>query len=291
MRLLGGSIFASNSESSIHLSISSLTRHQSPIIYHFGFECAVSSVVEHYLDTVGVTGSNPVSRTILPQPLQASHAKRGYCDAPFVSTDRLATDKVCNYFDDFSELGIVGCVTQTSASLALLDEQFWFCLKAQPKREHLAATALRRQFQVECFSPRLRFRKMTRRGPVWFVEAMFPGYLFAKFVYSQQHRAVESSHGIRGIVHFGDRLATLSENIVVALQSRVGAEEVVTVDSSIKIGQPVQITEGPFQGLEAVVTYLLPAKERIRVLLEFLGRSLETEISTANVLPARPSQR
>ena len=28
-------------------------------------ECAVSSVVEHYLDTVGVTGSNPVSRTIL----------------------------------------------------------------------------------------------------------------------------------------------------------------------------------------------------------------------------------
>ena len=27
-------------------------------------EGAVSSVVEHYLDTVGVTGSNPVSRTI-----------------------------------------------------------------------------------------------------------------------------------------------------------------------------------------------------------------------------------
>ena len=30
--------------------------------------CAVSSVVEHYLDTVGVTGSNPVSRTILKLP-------------------------------------------------------------------------------------------------------------------------------------------------------------------------------------------------------------------------------
>jgi hypothetical protein len=27
-------------------------------------ECAVSSVVEHFLDTEGVTGSNPVSRTI-----------------------------------------------------------------------------------------------------------------------------------------------------------------------------------------------------------------------------------
>jgi hypothetical protein len=34
------------------------------------------------------------------------------------------------------------------------------------------------------------------------------------------------------------------------------------------------------------VTQLLPAKERIRVLLEFLGRPLEMEIPTTKVLPA-----
>jgi transcriptional antiterminator RfaH len=115
---------------------------------------------------------------------------------------------------------------------------------------------------------------------------MFPGYLFAKFVYSIQHRAVESSHGIRGIVHFGDRLATLPENIVAALQSRVGEEEIVTLDCSLKVGQSVEIIEGPFQGLEVVVTHLLPAKDRIRVLFEFLGRSMEMEVSTAKVLAA-----
>jgi transcriptional antiterminator RfaH len=191
---------------------------------------------------------------------------------------------------DFSKLGIanpvVRSVTQSSSSLALVPEPVWFCLKTQAKREHLAATALRRQFGVECFSPRLRFRKMTQRGPVWFVEAMFPGYLFAKFVYSTQHRAVENSHGIRGIVHFGDRLATLPENIVAALQSRVGSEEIVTLDCSIKVGQSVQIINGPFQGLEAVVTHLLPAKDRIRVLFDFLGRSVEMEVSAAKVLAA-----
>lgn len=197
---------------------------------------------------------------------------------------------IVNYSDDFLQLGIwnpvVANVTQSSALLALLDELVWFCLKTQPKREHLAAIALRRQFGIECFSPRLRFRKMTTRGPVWFVEAMFPGYLFAKFVYSEQHRAVEASHGVSGIVHFGDRLATLPENIVVGLQSTVGAEEVVTIDSSIKIGQAVQVIEGPFRGLEVVVTCLLPAKERVRVLFEFLGRSVEMEVSTAKVLAA-----
>ncbi|PYK46484.1 MAG: hypothetical protein DME53_02310, partial [Verrucomicrobia bacterium] len=51
--------------------------------------------------------------------------------------------KSYNYFNDFSELGIanpvVVYVTQSPPLLALLDEPFWFCLKAQPKREHLAA--------------------------------------------------------------------------------------------------------------------------------------------------------
>jgi transcriptional antiterminator RfaH len=177
-------------------------------------------------------------------------------------------------------------MTESSTSLALVDNPVWFCLKAEPKREHLAARALRRRFGIECLSPRLRFRKLTRRGPVWFVEAMFPGYLFAKFVYSTQHRAVESSHGVRGIVRFGDRVATLPEDTVIALQSKAGTEEVVTVDSSLKIGQPVQLIEGPFQGLEVVITQLLPARERIRVLLEFLGRSLEMEVPAEKVLPA-----
>lgn len=177
-------------------------------------------------------------------------------------------------------------MTESSALLALSNDPVWFCLKAEPKREHLAAVSLRRRFGIECLSPRLRFRKLTRRGPVWFVEAMFPGYLFAKFVYSTQHRSVESSNGVRGIVRFGQHLATLPENTVLALQTRAGAEEVVTIDSSLKIGQPVHIVEGPFQGLEVVITQVLPARERIRVLLEFLGRSMEMEVPAQKVLPA-----
>lgn len=209
------------------------------------------------------------------------------CQLPFAEA---TPQKFDGKLYDFPELGIgntvIQSVTQSSASLALVPEPVWFCLKTQPKREHLAATALRRQFGIECFSPRLRFRRSTQRGPVWFVEAMFPGYLFAKFIYSTQRRAVESSHGISGIVHFGDRLAILPENVVTALQSSVGSEEIVTLDCSIKVGQSVEIVDGPFQGLEVVVTHLLPARDRIRVLFDFLGRSVEMEVSTAKVLAA-----
>jgi len=114
---------------------------------------------------------------------------------------------------------------------------------------------------------------------------MFPGYLFAEFVYSRQHRRVEHSPGIQGVVHFGEQVATLDSRTIATLREKTGEEEIVTFNPDIQVGQAVRIAEGPFQGLEAVVTRLLPAKERIRVLLDFLGRSLETELSTPKVLP------
>jgi transcriptional antiterminator RfaH len=176
-------------------------------------------------------------------------------------------------------------MTQSRAHLALSEEPVWFCLRTQPKHEHLAATALRRQVGIRCFAPRLRYPKATRRGKVWFVEAMFPGYMFAEFVYPLQHRRIEHSPGVHGIVRFGEYLATLDPQTLAALQEKTGDDETVTLDPEIKVGQSVRIAEGPFQGLEVLVTRLLPARERVKVLLEFLGRPVETEISTPKILP------
>ena len=178
-------------------------------------------------------------------------------------------------------------MTHSRPQLAVSDTPLWFCLRTQPKHERLAATTLRRQLEIPCFSPQLRFKRATRRGAVWFVEAMFPGYLFAQFVYPLHYRRVQHSSGIRGFVHFGDYVATIDSDIVATLQQKAGEEEIVTIDPEIKVGQSVQIVEGPFQGVEALVTHLMPASERIRVLLEFLGRSVQTEVSTPKVLPSR----
>ena len=166
-------------------------------------------------------------------------------------------------------------------------DDFWFCLRAQPKREHLAAVGLRKRFNIVCFAPRLRSRKLTRRGAVWFVEAMFPGYFFAQFDYQTERRRVEHSPGVTGILQFGDRLATIDAVTIANLQQRVQADEVITIDPELRVGQEVQIARGPLQGLEALVTQLLPASERVRVLLEFLGRSLQMEVSKETLIQRR----
>ena len=179
----------------------------------------------------------------------------------------------------------LGSMTCSLGHLARIEDALWFCLKTQPKHEHLAATALRRHLDIKCFSPRIRFRKATRRGAVWFVEAMFPGYIFAEFVFARQHRQVEYASGIQGVLRFGDQVATVDPSLVASLQEKAGDEELVTFDPDIEVGQAVRISEGPFQGVEALVTRLLPARERIRVLLEFLGRTLEMEVAIPKVLP------
>lgn len=176
-------------------------------------------------------------------------------------------------------------MTFTAAELLQQTDPHWFCLKAQPKHEHLAAAALRRHLGLECLSPRIRFRKNTRRGPVWFVEAMFPGYLFARFVFAEAHRHVQSVHGVSTIVRFGARVAAISDATVASLREASGDEEMFVFNPEPQVGDEVQIAEGAFQGLEAVVTQVLPAKERVKVLLEFLGRTIEAEIRAPQVIP------
>lgn len=186
-----------------------------------------------------------------------------------------------------SPVGVPLTMLRSRTDLGNWDTPLWFCVRSQPKHEHLAAVALRKQMEVPCCAPRIRYRKMTQRGAVWFVEAMFPGYLFAEFVYSGQHRRIESLPGVQGLVQFGDFIATIDATTVASLQQQAGAEETVTIDPEIQVGQSVRIAAGPLQGLEAVVTRLLPAKERIRVLLEMLGGTIEAEVATPNVLPMR----
>jgi transcription antitermination factor NusG len=42
--------------------------------------------------------------------------------------------------------------------------------------------------------------------------------------------------------------------------------------------------EGAFVGLDAVIAQVLPAKERVKILLDFLGRKIEAEVEQSIVL-------
>ena len=41
----------------------------------------------------------------------------------------------------------------------------WFCVRSQPKHEHIAAANLRRNPDIDVLNLRIRFKRSTRRGP------------------------------------------------------------------------------------------------------------------------------
>jgi transcriptional antiterminator RfaH len=161
----------------------------------------------------------------------------------------------------------------------------WFCVRTHQKHEHIAAAHLRQDQQIEVFLPRVRYKKTTRIGTVWRTEALFESYLFAKFDLETQIRCVQHSRAVRGVVHFGDQWPIVPEAVIEELRRAIGEEELREISDEAQVGQTVRICGGPMNGLEAVVTRVMPGPQRIAVLLEFLGRQTMVELSRHQAVP------
>jgi transcriptional antiterminator RfaH len=162
-------------------------------------------------------------------------------------------------------------------------ETAWYCVQAKHKHEHIAAAHLRELKGVIVFCPRIKFRRETRTGVVWVTEALFPGYLFARFDLVRMHRVVGYAPGVRSIVRFANRYPIVDELTVAQLSEYVGEKEIKVIDYKPAQGDNVKLAGGAFAGLEAVVTQVLPARARVRVLMDFLGRKIEAEFESSAV--------
>jgi len=167
----------------------------------------------------------------------------------------------------------------------------WYCIRAQPKRENITAVHLRQDLGFEVFSPRIRFKRSRVTGVAWVDEAMFPGYVFVRFDYVPYYRHVQAVRGVSRIVSFGGIPSVVPVAAIDELRAYVADSETVVIDAQLKAGEEVDVVSGPFRGLRAVVTRVLPAKERVSILLELLGTEREVEVGNDAVLPDMVARR
>lgn len=166
----------------------------------------------------------------------------------------------------------------------------WYCVRSKPKCEHIAARNLQRFASLpEVFCPRIRFEKPTRRGKVWFVEALFPGYFFAHFDLAEDLRAVMAAPGVTGALHFAEFYPQIHEHYIDGLREEFPVEEqaVRVIRPRIEPGDEIVVTEGPMKGLRTMVTRLVGGGDRIAVLLDWLGQEREAEVSLKAVIRPR----
>lgn len=163
-------------------------------------------------------------------------------------------------------------------------EAKWYVVRSQPKRERLAAQTIRHTLGLEVVAPMVKYKKATKRGKVWWSEAMFPGYFFVKFDPASNARAVQASRGVLTIVRFGGDFPELPGNFVDDLARSLGEKEEVVIDPTIEIGGIYEIGNGAFAGFEGEVREVLPGKDRVRLLIEMLGDTREIEVDFFSIL-------
>jgi transcriptional antiterminator RfaH len=154
----------------------------------------------------------------------------------------------------------------------------WYCVKTQPKRENVAFGQLGTLPEVEAFFPRVRYRRTSARGTRAVVEALFPGYLFARFVTARQIRAVRYARGVAYIVRQGREFAPVSETIISALRALAATQVLELPPEPWQLGDEVRVIAGIFRGTSGRIAGLVPARERVQVLLELLGRENRVDL-------------
>ncbi len=168
----------------------------------------------------------------------------------------------------------------------------WFCLRSEPKREHIAAANLRDRVEVEVFAPRIRATRTTRAGALaTATEPLFPGYLFARFAYPAQFRHVISTTGVTGAVAFGGRPPAVADLVIEHLRREVSTAASTHIAPVLEPGAWVRILSGCFQYIEGRVIHFDPRSDRVRLLLALLGSEVQVSLPSRHVAlttPVRP---
>jgi len=154
----------------------------------------------------------------------------------------------------------------------------WFCMRTHPKHEHLAAAHLRKMDKVEVFLPRIRFKRATRQALTWVTEALFPGYLFAKFDWNDRLRQVQSARSVSNIVHFGEYWP------VDELRALVGTTELHTIAPAFAPGDVAFVALDSLPVLRVLISRVLPGQKRVEVLMEILGRQTGIELAVDSLV-------
>lgn len=160
----------------------------------------------------------------------------------------------------------------------------WLLLRTKPKQEAAVVRMLEGR-AIPAYCPRvLEPRRHVRapRGPV----PLFPAYVFAQCVPRDSFAAVNYCTGAAGIVRFGAHVAAVEDAFIAALHEREGTLGYLVMSDvrrEPRQGSRVRIVTGMLEGFEGIVERYLPARDRVRLLLQLVAGTRPVEVDAADV--------
>ncbi len=160
----------------------------------------------------------------------------------------------------------------------------WYCARTQPKHEHIAAAGLHTRLGLEVFHPRLRLERATARGVVRVIEPLFPCYIFVHCDLTEHLDKIRYVNGVSSLVSFGGTIPVVPDEVIDDLRQCFESEEPMLVEDRLCAGAEVTLADGALAGSHGVVVRVLPAKQRVQILLDFLGRTTLAEVDRKSLI-------
>jgi transcriptional antiterminator RfaH len=156
----------------------------------------------------------------------------------------------------------------------------WYALYTKPRQEHQVETTLRGQ-GIEAYLPTVQRKVKRRDRPDRMV--YFPCYMFARLDLTVVPRSsIDWMPGVRRIVGIGDQPAVVADEIVNVIRERLETVE-HSEYSHLKPGDRVRIISGPLRDLEAVFDKPMSSANRVRILLDVVGRMTPVDIDYTDI--------
>jgi len=130
----------------------------------------------------------------------------------------------------------------------------------------------------------LRIERATRRGVVRVSEPLFPCYIFFHCLIEEKLNEIKGTSGVSTVVHFAHQIPKIADAVIEELKECFEGEETMTVEDRLSPGDEVVVAEGAFSGMRAFVLRVMPARRRVQVLLDVLGRPTPAEVDENSVV-------
>lgn len=158
--------------------------------------------------------------------------------------------------------------------MSIWNEMNWFAIHAKAGQEPVAQLQIE-SLDLEVFLPRIQEERMFRGVHQRVTKPLFPGYLFARFFPAKFLHLVRYSRGVLRVVGGVDTPTPVQEEIIAAIQERIGADGFVELEEREQWvpGDRLVIQEGPLRGLTGIFQRNFGDARRVVLLLEALNQA------------------
>jgi transcription elongation factor/antiterminator RfaH len=173
---------------------------------------------------------------------------------------------------------------ETSRRLELHEPERWYVARTQPHRETQAARQLENQdFRV--FVPRILKSRRHARKFETIRAPLFPRYIFIALDLGRDRwRSVNGTLGVDRLLTRGGEPEPVPRGLVEQLTENAEADGVVRPSTTLKVGDSIRVTAGPFAELLGTLERL-DDSDRVRVLLDILGGKIPVLLPGAVIMP------